>query len=77
MKPGGRRVVGVAFLCPQDIKPLLTEGREFTLWENMLIEKYGGSQSMDGSSPNKINGVSTKNVNRIQYYRDALREFGE
>jgi hypothetical protein len=33
MKPGERRVVEGAFLCPQDVKQLLTEGREFTLWE--------------------------------------------
>jgi hypothetical protein len=43
----------------------------------MLIEKYGGARSMGGSSPNKINGVSPNNENRVQYYQDALREFGE
>jgi hypothetical protein len=33
MRPGVRRVVEVAFFCPDDVKQLLTEGREFTLWE--------------------------------------------
>jgi hypothetical protein len=33
LAPGERRVVDVAFLCPEDVKQFLTEGREFTLWE--------------------------------------------
>jgi RHS repeat-associated protein len=45
--------------------------------EQRLIEQYGGAQSTGGSSANRINGVSASNPNGVQYYQDALREFGE
>jgi RHS repeat-associated protein len=45
--------------------------------EQRLIGQYGGAQSTGGSSANRINGVSASNPNGVQYYQDALREFGE
>lgn len=33
IRPGDRRVVGVAFLCPEEVKQFLVEGAKFTLWE--------------------------------------------
>jgi RHS repeat-associated protein len=45
--------------------------------EQRLIDQYGGAQSTGGTSANAINGVSSSNPNGIQYYQDALREFGE
>lgn len=32
IRPGERRVVGVAFLCPEEVKQFLVEGAKFTLW---------------------------------------------
>jgi len=33
MRPGVLRVVGVAFLYPEEVKQFLVEGAKFTLWE--------------------------------------------
>jgi len=45
--------------------------------EQMLIEHYGGAQSMGGTGPNKINGISPTNPNKANYMNAAKREFGE
>lgn len=45
--------------------------------EQRLIDQYGGAQSTGGTSANSINGVSASNPSGVQYYQDALREFGE
>ena len=44
--------------------------------EQMLIEFYGGAQSMGGNSGNAINGISYSNGMREVYLSEAEGEFG-
>jgi RHS repeat-associated protein len=44
--------------------------------EQQLIRANGGAQSMNGTSANKINGVSPNNPKLPQYLEDAIDEFG-
>lgn len=44
--------------------------------EQMLIDYYGGAQSVGGTARNKINGVSDLNPNRPYYFYRAGIEFG-
>jgi RHS repeat-associated protein len=44
--------------------------------EQMLIDAYGGAQSMGGSSGNAINGISPRNPKLKRYMEAAKSEFG-
>lgn len=39
IRPGERRVVGVAFLCPEEAKQFLVGGVKFTLWDGHDVGK--------------------------------------
>jgi hypothetical protein len=45
--------------------------------EQFLIEKHGGAQKSGGTSGNRINGISPRNVKGASYRAAAKQEFGE
>lgn len=45
--------------------------------EQQVIEASGGGKSTGGTSGNSINGVSSKNLKRNHYKKQAKKEFGE
>jgi len=45
--------------------------------EQQLIEENGGAQSQEGTSGNKINGISPKNKNAAKYREAAKKEFNK
>ena len=44
--------------------------------EQMLIDYYGGAQSIGGSSGNAINGIGANNTKGSIYMNTAIGEFG-
>ncbi|MBN2423416.1 MAG: hypothetical protein JXR46_01440 [Calditrichaceae bacterium] len=62
---------GPAKLDKSSSNPDAIRGRE-----QQLIESNGGAKSQNGTSGNKINGVSPNNPNNQKYLYEANKDFG-